>query len=111
MILFNDTMAVEYGMRFMPEYVEVHSTCLNDPYLLDSLKSNIDINTFVVFGIGGNNLYEIENALKRIEHQNVVLMFGFQNYPTKFESINLKKISKKMKKFSLPATLKQLMKI
>jgi len=99
MILFNDTKAVEYGMRFMPEYVEVHATCLNDPYLLDSLKSNININTFVVFGIGGNSLYEIENALKRIEHQNVVLMFGFQNYPTRYKDINFKKMQKIMNLF------------
>ena len=99
MLLFNDIKSVEFGMKFNPEFVEIHNACLNDIYLLDALKNNIDNNTFVVFGIGGSTLYEIENALDRVGHQNVVLMFGFQNFPTRYEEINFKKIQKIMNLF------------
>ena len=99
MLLYNDTMAIEFGQKFNPEYVEIHNACLNDVYILDALKNNISSETCVVFGIGGSTLYEIENALDTVEHHNVVLMFGFQNFPTRYEDINFRKMHRVMKLF------------
>ena len=99
MLLYNDTMAIEFGQKFNPEYVEIHSACLNDLYLLDALKNNISSETCVVFGIGGSTLYEIENALDKVKHQNVLLMFGFQNFPTRYENVNFRKMQKIMSLF------------
>lgn len=43
---------------------------------------------------------EIENAIKNIEYKNVILMYGFQNYPTFYESINLNKLNRLMHLFT-----------
>ena len=99
MLLYNDTKAIEFGEKFDPQYVEIHSACLNDIYLLDTLKNNISSNTRIVFGIGGSTLYEIENAINRIQHENLILMFGFQNFPTRYEDINFKKMQRIMNLF------------
>jgi len=99
MLLFNDTKAVEFGMAFNPTHVEIHSVCLNDINLLDALKQHLTRETKVVLGVGGSSLYEIENAINTLRHRNVVLMFGFQNFPTKYENINFAKMRKIMKLF------------
>jgi len=100
MLLYNDTKAIEFGTTFDPSLVEVHSVCLNDVYLLDALKHNINPDTKVVFGIGGSTLEEIDFAIDRIQHEKIVLMYGFQNFPTKYEDINFLKLEKIMKKYS-----------
>ena len=99
MLLFNDTKAVEFGMPFNPTHVEIHSACLNDINLLDSLKQHLSWETKVVLGVGGSSLYEIENTINILQHPNIVLMFGFQNFPTKYEDINFAKMRKIMKLF------------
>ena len=99
MLLFNDTKAVQFGMPFNPAYVEIHSVCLNDINLMDALKEHLTRETKVVLGVGGSSLYEIENAINILQHQNVVLMFGFQNYPTKYADINFAKMRRIMKLF------------
>jgi len=99
MLLYNDTKAIEFGTTFDPSLVEVHSVCLNDVYLLDALKHNINPDTKVVFGIGGSTLEEIDFAIDRIQHEKIVLMYGFQNYPTKYENINFLKFEKIIKKY------------
>lgn len=99
MLLFNDTKAVEFGMQFNPTHVEIHSVCLNDINLLDALKQCLSGETKVVLGVGGSSLYEIENAINILQHPNIVLMFGFQNFPTKYEDINFAKMRRIMKLF------------
>lgn len=99
MLLFNDIKAIDYGMKFNPEIVEIHSVCLNDYRLLKHLRSNISGQTKVVLGVGGTDLYEIENALSLLGISNIVLMHGFQNYPTKYEDINFEKIRRIMQLF------------
>ena len=94
--LFNDTKAIEIGMKYEPEIVEIHSACLNDIHLLDSLKSNLKNETKVMLGVGGSTLYEIEKAIQRIGTENVILMHGFQNFPTKYSDINFAKVKKIM---------------
>lgn len=99
MLLLNDTKAIEFGLSFKPEYVEIHSVCLNDIFLLEKLRSQIKKKTKVVLGVGGSDIDEIQNVIKYLKHLNLVLMFGFQNYPTLFEDVNLNKIRKIMKFF------------
>ena len=97
MLLFNDKRAIDFGMKYSPEIVEIHSVCLNDITLLEHLNNKISRDTKVVLGVGGSDLYEIENALSVFETSNMVLMHGFQNYPTKYEDINFGKVLKIMK--------------
>ncbi len=99
MLLLNDTQAVEFGMPFNPTHVEIHSVCLNDVNLLDVLRQHLIRETKVVLGVGGSSLYEIENAINMLQHPNIVLMFGFQNFPTRYEDINFAKMRRIMKLF------------
>ena len=94
MLLLNDTKAVEFATQFDPEMVEIHSVCLNVPRLQRAVFENIDSKTKVVIGIGGCSLDEINKAVQFFLDREVVLMFGFQNYPTKYEDVNLRKIRK-----------------
>ena len=94
MLLLNDTKAVEFATQFNPEMVEIHSVCLNVPRLQRAVIENIDSKAKVVIGIGGCSLDEINKAVQFFLNREVVLMFGFQNYPTKYEDVNLRKIRK-----------------
>ena len=38
MLLFNDKKSIDFGMKYQPELVEIHSVCLNDIHLLNRLK-------------------------------------------------------------------------
>lgn len=96
MLLFNDIKAIKFGMQFNPSLVEIHSVCLNDIHLLNALKDFNDTNIQVVLGVGGSTLYEIENAINFIESENIVLMHGFQNYPTKYQDVNFNRMRKIM---------------
>ena len=99
MLLLNDTKAMEFGFSFNPEYVEIHSVCLNDLFLLTKLKKKLSKKTKMVLGVGGTNVEEIEHAINFLKHPNTILMFGFQNYPTVYEDVNLNKIRRLMKLF------------
>lgn len=99
MLLLNDTQAIEFGLSLNPEFVEIHSVCLNDLFMLEKLKKNIQKETKIVLGVGGTSIDEIENALNYLNHSNIILMFGFQNYPTVYEDVNLNKIRRLMNLF------------
>jgi len=99
MLLYNDKTAIEFGSAYEPEYVEIHSVCLNDIHLLDALRNNISNDTSVILGVGGSSLDEIEYAIDRLDHDRIILMFGFQNYPTHYENINFRKMQRIMRLF------------
>lgn len=94
MLLFNDQKAIKFGMKFNPDLVEIHSLCLNDLFLLKCLKKEVRDSTKIVLGIGGTDIEEINNALNVLDNKNIVLMHGFQNYPTEYRDVNLLKIKK-----------------
>jgi len=94
MLLLNDTKAVEFSKKYKPEMVEIHSVSLNVPRLQDAVLKNIDDKSKIVIGVGGCTVREIEEAVKFFNLRDIVLMFGFQNYPTKYEDVNLLKIKK-----------------
>ena len=99
MILFNDIDAIEFGMKYKPEYAEIHSVSLNDLKLLDKLKERVSPATKIFLGVGGSTIEDYDHAIKYLNHKNTVLMHGFQNYPTKYSDINFKKIRKIMEKY------------
>ena len=93
-ILVNDKRAIALAGEYNPEIVEIHSVCLNDVHLLNEVKAQFSFSTKIVLGVGGSTLYEIENSMSVLNTNNIVLMHGFQNYPTKYEDINFNKILK-----------------
>lgn len=99
MLLLNDIDAINFGISLNPEYIEIHSVCLNDIFLLQELKKNISKKTKIVLGVGGSDISEIQQAINYLDNKNIILMFGFQNYPTIYEDVNLLKIKKMMQMF------------
>lgn len=94
MILANDVAAIEFAAQNKPEYIELHSVCLNVPSLQNTVIRKFDQKTKLVIGVGGCTLKEINSAVKVFENREIILMFGFQNYPTKYKDINIAKIRK-----------------
>jgi len=94
MLLLNDTKAVEFSKRFSPEMVELHSVCLNVPRIQSAFLQNVSKKTKVVIGVGGCSIKEVKEAVNFFHLRETILMFGFQNYPTKYEDVNLYKIRK-----------------
>jgi len=99
MLLLNDLEAIKFGLSLSPEYIEIHSACLNDVFMLDELKKGLNQRTKVVLGVGGTSIDEIDHAINYLKYPNMLLMFGFQNYPTVYKDVNLNKIRKIMKLF------------
>ena len=94
MLLLNDTKAIKFASNFSPEAVELHSVCLNVPRLQNAVIEYIDDNSIIMIGVGGSSIEEVDQAVAFFSDRLTVLMFGFQNYPTKYENINLEKIRK-----------------
>lgn len=82
--------------------IELHATGLNDYFLLEAVSK---YNGQVILGIGGSTLDEIQYAvdfLKQRGGSQILLMYGYQSYPTKYQDINLSKMIKIREKFNLP---------
>ncbi len=99
MLLLNDVKAIEFAKKFNPEIIEIHSVALNVPRLQEAIMKHISEKAKIVIGVGGCSYREIEEAVKFFHLRDTVLMFGFQNYPTKYEDVNLLKIRKLQKLF------------
>jgi N,N'-diacetyllegionaminate synthase len=97
MLLLNDTWAVQFAMEFRPKLIELHSVCLNNVFLINKLKPSLTPDMQVILGVGGTALEELDHAIRYFDHPNTVLMFGFQNYPTRYEYVNLSKMRRVMR--------------
>ncbi len=94
MLLLNDSMAIKFASKYNPEYVEIHSVCLNVPNIQNAILEKINKTAQIVIGVGGSTLNEIDSAISVFKEREIILMFGFQNHPTRYEDINLGKIQK-----------------
>jgi len=82
--------------------IELHSSSLNEYYML---KEAAAFDNQIILGIGGSTLDEIQYAvdfLKKNGKNDILLMYGFQAYPTNYKDINLSKMIKMKNLFNLP---------
>lgn len=107
-VLADDIESIRYltEKNNLIDGVEVHAACINDKELLDSaINFAKKFDKTLYLGISG---FEIQELCLIIEHINsynldkVVLMYGFQNYPTKIEEVRLAKIPIIKDMFNLP---------
>ena len=70
---------------------EIHSVCFNEYYLLKKLSN---VNKEIILGIGGRYPHEINYAIETlgVNKKNLILMYGFQSFPTDITKINLIRI-------------------
>ena len=105
--LCDDVESIEYINNKNNEVVsaiELHATGLNDLFLL---KEAAKFNGAVILGIGGSLIDEIAYAVDFLKSKGkgknkIILMYGFQSYPTKYADINLSKMLKIKYLFNLP---------
>ncbi len=105
LVLCNDPKAVDFVLNYKGNSIkgiELHATGLND-YLL--LQKAAKFKGTVILGVGGSTIDEVSFAidmLNELGQHDIFLMYGFQNYPTRYEDINLKKMIKLKELFDLP---------
>lgn len=86
------------------EGFKVHSSEINNPVLLNYLSNS---KKPILLSTAGSNLYEIDEVLKILlkNSKEIVLMHGFQGYPTEISDLNLSRISELKKCYNLPVGL------
>lgn len=104
--LTNDLASLKFINKIQDEYpisaIELHSSGLNDIFLLEEA---INFNKTVMIGVGGSSFDEIKFAIDFLRSngkKDILLMHGFQNYPTSYEDINFNRIKFYQDAFSLP---------
>lgn len=70
--------------------IKLHPTDITNLTLLNQVAISSIKN--VVLGVGGAYLDEIEHAIKILQSKNIVIMSGFQSYPTETADIQLSRI-------------------
>jgi sialic acid synthase SpsE len=105
LVLCNDPDSIDFVLNYKGnsiKAIELHATGLND-YLL--LQKAAKFKGTVILGVGGSTIDEVSFAIEmlyELGQNDIFLMYGFQNYPTRYEDINLKKMIKLKDLFDLP---------
>lgn len=76
------------------EMLEVHSINFNHKYMLERINSIPD--KIVILGVGGRTLSDIQYAIEKLMNvyleKRILLMHGFQSFPTKLENLKMHRI-------------------
>ena len=84
--------------------IELHAILLNEVPFIRKLEN---MNLPVILGVGGKTSKEITfvlNELKKINYdleKKIILMYGFQTYPTNLNTLNLSKLESLKKQYNL----------
>ena len=102
--LCDDVESLEFINQEHPgiHAVELHASGLNDFHLLMEASKFPGL---IILGVGGSTLDEIQYALELLRKEGkttILLMYGFQSYPTNYAVINLSKMLKLQQLFELP---------
>ncbi len=102
--LCNDVESVEFVRKKGKGIVgiELHAISLNDYFLLEEASKFSGV---IILGVGGSMLDEVSyavNFLKSKGKNDILLMYGFQSFPTDYSKINLSKMGKIKEMFNLP---------
>lgn len=98
----NDLESLNFASNLDPDIYDIHFSCLSDE---DFVKEVAKKRKPVFLSIGASTLGEIEKAvfwIKEMGNEEIALIYGFQNYPTKPENINIRYIPSLKQIFSVP---------
>ena len=99
-VMADDIKAIDFVKKniILVDAVELHAVALNNIEMLNEVK---DIKIPIILGVGGSKPDDIEFALNFLKRNDVLLMHGFQNYPTKYEYANFRRMQGARKRFKL----------
>ena len=98
----NDLPSVDFVSELEPDIYVIPSACFSEE---DLIKEVAKKKKPIFLRIGGAYLGELERAifvLNESGNDNIALIHGFQNYPTKLEDMHLRYIQSLKQMFSLP---------
>ena len=98
----NDLPSARLAVRLNLDIYQIHSSALSEKNLV---KEVAKIKKPICLKIGGTFLGEIERVISWIKEEDndqIMLLHGFQSYPTKLENVNLKFIHSLKRLFALP---------
>ncbi|EJL74901.1 N-acetylneuraminate synthase family protein [Chryseobacterium populi] len=105
-LLCNDLKSLKFANQIQDSFpiigIELHSTGLNDLFLLEE---SIQFKKTIILGVGGSTFDEVQYAVDFLKSNNkndILLIHGFQNYPTNYKDINFKRINLLSSAFGLP---------
>ncbi|GJM33455.1 MAG: N-acetylneuraminate synthase [Saprospiraceae bacterium] len=84
-----DSAAFKLVEKTKVSYFDLHSVSFYDDGVLNLMKS---FGLPVILSAGGRTLNEINDKCEFFGHQLAVIMMGFQNFPTQFEELKIRKI-------------------
>lgn len=102
LILPIDYKALELAIN--TEYtdaIEIHSICLNDVLFLNQIN-NSETKKMIVLGVGGRTNTDIDFCINYLNSDNLLLMSGFQSFPTQKKDANLGKIKSLRNSYDYP---------
>ncbi|MBN1280608.1 MAG: N-acetylneuraminate synthase family protein [Candidatus Thermoplasmatota archaeon] len=82
--------------------IELHATSINDYFMLTEAAQ---FPGQIILGIGGSSINDISYAVDFLKHHgkhDLLLMYGFQSYPTQYADVNLAKMHAIHNVFRLP---------
>jgi N,N'-diacetyllegionaminate synthase len=101
--VFVDVFGVQSAKSILKlvDGIKIHSADLTNPPLLKLLSK---YNKPILLSTAGCYLNEIDEALKilLLKPKEIVLMHGFQGYPTEISDINLNRMKKLREKYDIP---------
>ena len=100
--LCNDISSLETAKKLNADIYQIHSSSLSEKNLVKLIAKN---KKQIALKIGGTYLGELEKCISWIKeegNENIVLMYGYQNYPTKLEDVNMRFIPTLKNLFNLP---------
>lgn len=92
----------EQSADLAEHYVEgfkLHSTDINNPFMIEHVAKK---DKPLIVAVGGSTLEEVRRAVKIIEDQGntqIILMHGFQDFPTDIDKVHLRKMEILRKEF------------
>ncbi|HAT1942834.1 TPA: N-acetylneuraminate synthase family protein [Legionella pneumophila] len=105
-VMPNDLASLKFvHTQIKPKYFVVSAASFIEREFIEQLAQT---NTTTFFRIGGALLGEIEQAItwfKNTSKSELILLHGFQNYPTKLEDTNIKQLKSLQDIFGLPVGL------
>jgi len=78
------------SLLFPVDFYDIHSVSFYDSELLEAVKAT---NKPVILGVGGRTLEEIISAKEYFKDRLVILMVGFQAYPSDLKDVKIQKIA------------------
>ena len=93
-----DEQSADLADKFVDGF-KLHSTDINNPFMIEHVAKK---GKPIIVAVGGSTLEEVRRAVRIIEdhgNRQIILMHGFQDFPTDIDKVHLRKMEILRKEF------------